>query len=366
MAENPKNPSNARNDITRSFQRVFDFPLDRSTIFDSYEDAVAYAKGDGSDSRKLGKTVYLGQLISVVSEEGASVKVYKVVYGENGTEKPYALSLVGEGGGGNVVTENAITFDSKNGNVTVPAGSNLDEVLSKLKEAVEKKDDGVTTADIVIKGTQGDTDSGETIVKQGVSFTNAIANVANYLWENSNDGKISEDITYGGKVVVESGVTVTEALQNIVDQLFMNGGLSDMKINGNSVYNPDTKEVNFNIEAADNDIVITYADDVDPPRVYVELSGISNSTITLAGVQVDYTLNIYNKETSDIFKSEKLTTFVDGSKVVELDLKGICENENASFYNENGVEYVPEENGKYKFTIAEDTTEIKVFVTFTA
>ena len=56
----------------------------------------------------------------------------------------------------------------------------------------------------------------------------------------------------------------------------------------------------------------------------------------------------------------------DGSKVVELDLKGICENENASFYNENGVEYVPEENGKYKFTIAEDTTEIKVFVTFTA
>ena len=136
MAEDPKNPLNARNDITRSFQRVFDFPLDRSTIFDSYEDAVAYARGDGSDSRKLGKTVYLGQLISVVSEEGASVKVYKVVYGENGTEKPYALSLVGEGGGGNVVTENAITFDSKNGNVTVPAGSNLDEVLSKLKEAV--------------------------------------------------------------------------------------------------------------------------------------------------------------------------------------------------------------------------------------
>ena len=358
MAENPKNPLNARNDITRSFQRVFNFPLDRSTIFDSYEDAVAYAKGDGSDSRKLGKTVYLGQLISVVSEEGASVKVYKVVYGENGTEKPYALSLVGEGGGGNVVTENTITFLSKNGDVTVPAGSNLDEVLSKLKEAVEKKDDGITTAATVINGT--------TVVNQGVPYTNAISSIANYLWENSNDGKVSEDITYGGKVVVESGVTVTEALQNIVDQLFVNGGLSDMKINGNSVYNPDTKEAKFNIEAADSDIVITYADDVDPPTVYVELSGISNSTITLAGVQVDYTLNIYNKETSDIFKSEKLTTFVDGSKVVELDLKGISENENASFYNENGVEYVPEENGKYKFTIAEDTTEIKVFVTFTA
>lgn len=320
---------------------------------------MAYAKGDGSDSRKLGKTVYLGQLISVVNEEEASVKVYKVVYREESIEKPYALSLVGEGGGGNVITKNAITFLSKNGDVTVPAGSNLDEVLSKLKEAVEKKDDGITTADISINGT--------VFINSGVPFTNAIKNIADYLSDHSDDdGKISEDITYGGKVVVESGVTVTEALQNIVDQLFMNGGLSDMKINGNSVYNPDTKEVNFNIEAADNDIVITYADDVNTPRVYVELSGISNSTITLAGVQVDYTLNIYNKETSDLFKSEKLTTFVDGSKVVELDLKGICENENASFYNENGVEYVPEENGKYKFTIAEDTTEIKVFVTFTA
>lgn len=360
MAENPKNPLNARNDITRSFQRVFDFPLDRSTIFDSYEDAVAYAKGDGSDSRKLGKTVYLGQLISVVevNEENASVKVYKVVYGENGTEKPYALEEIGKGGNGNVITENTITFDSKNGNVTVPAGSNLDEVLSKLKEAVEKKDDGVTTAATVINGT--------TVVNQGVPYTNAISSIANYLWENSNDGKISENITYDGDVVATSGDTVTNALQKIVNQLFVNGGLNDMFISGMSVYNPSTKEAKFNIEAADSDIVITYAYDVDPPTVYVELSGISNSTITLAGIQVDYTLNIYNKEGSDLFKSEKLTTFVDGSKVVELDLKGICESENASFYNENGVEYVPEENGKYKFTIAEDTTEIKVFVTFAA
>lgn len=359
MAENPKNASNARNDITRSFQRVFDFPLDRSTIFDSYEDAVAYAKGDGSDSRKLGKTVYLGQIISVVDKENASVKVYKVVYRKESTEKPYDLSLVGEGGGGNVVTENAITFLSKNGDVTVPAGSNLDEVLSKLKEAVEKKDDGITTADISINGTA--------FINSGVSFTNAIKNIADYLSEHSDDdGKISEDITYDGVVVATSGDTVTNALQKIVNQLFVNGGLNDMFISGMSVYNPSTKEAKFNIEAADSDIVITYADDVVPPTVYVELSGISNSTITLAGVQVDYTLNIYNKETSDLFKSEKLTTFVDGSKIVELDLKGICENENTSFYNENGVEYIPEENGKYKFTIAENTTEIKVFVTFTA
>lgn len=48
-----------------SFQRQFDFPLDRSSLHGSYEDAVAYAKGDGSDSRKLGGQAYIGQTITV-------------------------------------------------------------------------------------------------------------------------------------------------------------------------------------------------------------------------------------------------------------------------------------------------------------
>ena len=48
-----------------SFQRQFDFPLDRSSLHSSYEDAVAYAKGDGSDSRGLGKESYIGQIITV-------------------------------------------------------------------------------------------------------------------------------------------------------------------------------------------------------------------------------------------------------------------------------------------------------------
>lgn len=48
-----------------AFQRQFGIPLDRSSLHGSYEDAVAYAKGDGSDKRGLGKESYIGQIITV-------------------------------------------------------------------------------------------------------------------------------------------------------------------------------------------------------------------------------------------------------------------------------------------------------------
>lgn len=62
-------------------ERAYDVPLDRSSIFDSYDDAVKYAKGDGSDKRKLGKTSYIGQIITVYSENG--VKTYQINHERN-------------------------------------------------------------------------------------------------------------------------------------------------------------------------------------------------------------------------------------------------------------------------------------------
>ena len=63
-------------DWGNTFVRTGAFPLDRSSMFSSYEDAVAYAKGDGSDSRGLGRTAYVGQVISVY--ENGKVSVYKI------------------------------------------------------------------------------------------------------------------------------------------------------------------------------------------------------------------------------------------------------------------------------------------------
>ena len=58
------------------FVRTGNFPLDRSSIFGSYEDALKYAQGDGSDLRGLGKTSYVGQIIAVYEDD--VVSVYKI------------------------------------------------------------------------------------------------------------------------------------------------------------------------------------------------------------------------------------------------------------------------------------------------
>lgn len=54
-----------RLDWAKSFNRTSAEPLDRSSIFASYADALAYAKQDGTDSRQIGKTSYIGQVIVV-------------------------------------------------------------------------------------------------------------------------------------------------------------------------------------------------------------------------------------------------------------------------------------------------------------
>ena len=60
------------------FQRTSAFPLDRSSLFSSYEDAVLYASGTGDDSRKLSGSSYVGQPISVYDEETSSVTLYVI------------------------------------------------------------------------------------------------------------------------------------------------------------------------------------------------------------------------------------------------------------------------------------------------
>lgn len=65
-------------DLNNTFQRVFPQPIDRSSIFGSLEDAQNYAKGDGTDERKLGGTSYVGQIITVY--ENNEIDVYKINY----------------------------------------------------------------------------------------------------------------------------------------------------------------------------------------------------------------------------------------------------------------------------------------------
>ena len=49
-----------------ALQRSDAFPLDRSSVFSSIEDAKKYITGEAADERKLGATSYAGQIISVL------------------------------------------------------------------------------------------------------------------------------------------------------------------------------------------------------------------------------------------------------------------------------------------------------------
>ena len=61
-----------------AIQRSDAFPLDRSSVFSSLADAEIYIQGLPNDSRGLGATSYIGQIISVYNEDTKQVCPYLV------------------------------------------------------------------------------------------------------------------------------------------------------------------------------------------------------------------------------------------------------------------------------------------------
>jgi hypothetical protein len=72
MANNYIENLESRIDLNNTFQRVFPQPIDRSSIFGSFTDAQKYAKGDGTDDRKLGGSSYIGQIITVYERDAVN------------------------------------------------------------------------------------------------------------------------------------------------------------------------------------------------------------------------------------------------------------------------------------------------------
>lgn len=101
-----------------SFQRQFDFPLDRTSIHSSYEDAVRYARGEKgfksgnyeADARELWKLAYIGQTITVwgLNEKGKEgVWVYSLVPAPEGSDYLADLKPVGS-----ATTESATNYSA--------------------------------------------------------------------------------------------------------------------------------------------------------------------------------------------------------------------------------------------------------------
>ena len=111
------------------FARTGRFPLDRTDLFSTYEDAVKYAAGNDSDpdSRGLQGTSYVGQIITVY--ENDIVTVYKIT-AQRTLEvvgKPYVLPIASEStlGGIKVGAGLSITED---GTLSATGGGTADAV----------------------------------------------------------------------------------------------------------------------------------------------------------------------------------------------------------------------------------------------
>lgn len=163
------------------FARTGQFPLDRTDLFSSYDDAVKYAAGNSEDpdSRGLYATSYVGQIITVY--ENDVVTVYKI----------NADRTLGEVGKAAVVDNTTIAL-TPDGRITIKG----------VAEAIEENPDNVAglqpilTASGEIDWVHPDTTTVEGVATQ-IAALNASINEINESLKGSEDdpGGIIQDVS---------------------------------------------------------------------------------------------------------------------------------------------------------------------------
>lgn len=130
------------------FDRKSQFPLDRSSLFPSYADALAYAKQDKTDSRGLGGTSYVGQIIAVFGPDAGTVQ-------SDGSIKytdevaAYIIKAVGENAALMKLAQASATGDLATdvGNLQTALGS-LESRIKTVEDATKNLKDTDTTYEI--------------------------------------------------------------------------------------------------------------------------------------------------------------------------------------------------------------------------
>ena len=139
-------------DWALEFNRTGTFPLDRSTMFSSYADALAYAKMDGTDSRQIGGTAYIGQLIAVYGPgvDGSTQEVAAYIItavGEGATLQKLAQSSA-SGDYGEDIANLRAAVGAIQGDITAIEGSIYSDAEQRtLKEATSSTPGFMSAAD---------------------------------------------------------------------------------------------------------------------------------------------------------------------------------------------------------------------------
>ncbi len=188
-------------DWAMSFQRTGTFPLDRTSMFASYDDAVKYAKGDTSDpdSRKLCGTSYVGQIITVF--ENDVVTVYKITADRSLVEVGRATS-----GDNKTITLNSDNTLSLFGFDKATAGQQLKIVNKGTEEDPNLQLEWFTPDTSTVSGLQetvgqlkttvGDEKSG--LVKDVADLKSNKADKTSVYTKDEIDGKLTGALHYKG------------------------------------------------------------------------------------------------------------------------------------------------------------------------
>jgi hypothetical protein len=196
-------PENNFISAVRGYLRLGNFPLDASSVYESFQDASLYAATN--------PTAYPGQLVAVVDEVARTVTVYQLGFKIDENEAGFDLQPLSTGSQGTLVTSvNGITPDS-NGNITLDL-EQLDNILTFLENTdnavVFSKGVQVPTASIISDTsviTREYLDAEINDLVNGVSRT--VTTEFNY------QGGTTLDIIPGGVLIKRVVVKITEAFQ---------------------------------------------------------------------------------------------------------------------------------------------------------
>jgi hypothetical protein len=292
-------------DWAMPFQRTGAFPLDRSSIFASYDDALEYAKQTGNDSRGLGGTSYVTQIVGVYSADEVAAYIITAI-GENAS----LMKLAQTTASGDYAADIA----------------RLDGALSDLTTRVKALEDaGYGT---LIEGLDSRTGDLET----------AIANVYTKTETDAAISKAVADADHLKRVVVSSlGEIVTE-YKNDENYIYMlaktdaeeNNGFDEYMVLNGSIEKVGAWAIDLSGYLTSDAAAQTYAtkdalknttDDVSALQETV--GGHTTSIGTLEGkvktLEDDFAaLDVSDQITTEINKLDKIDSAVDGQYVSEV------------------------------------------------
>lgn len=261
------------------FQRDLGFALDRSEIFDSYEDAVKYATGTlvdaEKDKRKLAPTSYVGQKISVVTAD--SVAVY--VIDTDRTLRRIDVEAVAVDGIVIIKGDNGLTLkgssDALTGQVFGKKEDGSFGFIDQTGTGGGSSDAAIASVDIAANGWSGDSapytytilysqhqlSRSDLIVAVYDSTTNLEIN-KDITWTINENGDItlSSQEKVAVKVLIAGGAAVatdSEARQQLISTVTLDGNILKLnKVDGSSI-TCDLSSFSPTIKSTDNTLTVT-------------------------------------------------------------------------------------------------------------